>query len=93
MTREQQDRAFSERHDFALCATPDEIWPADGETEPPLDALLDDTIMRLLWRADRLEPAKARATVFGLQALVRRTNRARPDHGSAGARQRRSLAA
>ena len=32
-------------------------------------------MMALLWRADSLEPVKARATVMGLQALVKRTGR------------------
>jgi hypothetical protein len=36
-----------------------------------LDELLDDPMMRLLWRRDRLEPSLARAAVLALQALVR----------------------
>ena len=39
--------------------------------------------MRLLWRADGLEPARARATLLGLQDLVKRTSRARPEHAGA----------
>jgi hypothetical protein len=39
--------------------------------EPRLDDLLDGPMMRLLWRSDGLEPHTARATIRGLQALVR----------------------
>lgn len=40
--------------------------------EPGLDELLDDPIMALLWRGDRLDPGTARATVMGLRELLRR---------------------
>ena len=43
--------------------------------EPRLDDLLDDPIMALLWRSDRLEPAVARAEVEALRALVRARTR------------------
>jgi hypothetical protein len=39
--------------------------------EPRLEELLDDPIMALLWRRDRLDPAAARAAVLALRALVR----------------------
>lgn len=39
--------------------------------EPGLDELLQDPIMTLLWRRDRLDPEVARRQVWGLQALVR----------------------
>ncbi len=45
--------------------------------EPHLDELLDDPIMALLWRGDRLEPRSARATVLGLREVVSR-GRSRP---------------
>ncbi len=50
-------------------------WPRAGQREPGLDELLDDPIMALLWRGDRLEPRSARATVLGLREVLRRRNR------------------
>ncbi len=51
-------------------------WRAEGAgREPPLAELLDDPIMALLWRGDRLEPRSARATVLGLREVLRRRNR------------------
>ncbi|HEX6014278.1 MAG TPA: hypothetical protein VFY87_21285 [Geminicoccaceae bacterium] len=45
--------------------------------EPALDELLDDPIMALLWRGDRLDPARARAAVQALRVLVRHRERRR----------------
>jgi hypothetical protein len=45
-------------------------WRERTGGEPGLDELLDDPIMALLWRRDRLEPRAARATVLALRALV-----------------------
>lgn len=44
--------------------------------EPHLDELLDDPIMALLWRGDRLEPCSARVTVLGLREILRRRHAA-----------------
>ena len=49
----------------------DDGWRARTGGEPRLEELLDDPIMVLLWRRDRLEPVAARATVLMLRALVR----------------------
>ncbi|HEX6013703.1 MAG TPA: hypothetical protein VFY87_18270 [Geminicoccaceae bacterium] len=57
-------RAATERHR-------DGGWQSREKGEPRLDELLDDPMMKLLWRRDRLEPALARAAVRALQALVR----------------------
>jgi hypothetical protein len=46
-------------------------WEHREQGEPRLDELLDDPMMGLLWRRDRLEPSLARAAVRALQALVR----------------------
>jgi hypothetical protein len=40
--------------------------------EPGLDELLQDPIMTLLWRRDRLAPDRARTVLRDLQMLVRR---------------------
>lgn len=53
-------------------AKPVATWAAASGREPHLDELLDDPIMTLLWRGDRLEPRSARATVLGLREVVRR---------------------
>jgi hypothetical protein len=66
-------------------AAADGVWGHDACGEPPLSELLDDPIMALLWRADDLEPATARATVRALQAKVRKLRQAEPP---ARARQR-----
>jgi hypothetical protein len=50
-------------------------WESRETGEPRLDELLDDPMMRLLWRSDRLEPPRARAAVRALQALVRDEDR------------------
>jgi hypothetical protein len=44
-------------------------WIERGR-EPPLEELLDDPMMALLWRRDRLQPEAARAEVQALRALV-----------------------
>ena len=41
-------------------------WRPKAGREPPLAELLDDPIMALLWRADKLDPAVAQATVRAL---------------------------
>ena len=46
--------------------------------EPSLDEDLADPIMGLLWHADHLPPARVRAHIRTLQALVRRTSDAKP---------------
>lgn len=74
MTREEDDRVRGKRHTLTVCPTADDRWPSGRSGEPRLDELFDDTIMRLLWRADGLEPVKARATLLGPQDLVRRTS-------------------
>ena len=45
-------------------------WRTRTAGEPCLDELLDDPVMALLWRRDRIEPKAARATVLALRALV-----------------------
>lgn len=52
-------------------------WGRDGArgAEPRLEELLDDPIMALLWRGDRLEPGSARATVLALREVLRRRRR------------------
>jgi hypothetical protein len=56
-------RAATERHR-------DGGWQSREQGEPRLDELLDDPMMKLLWRRDRLEPPLARAAVRALQAMV-----------------------
>jgi hypothetical protein len=58
-----RERAATERHR-------DGGWKFRERGEPRLDELLDDPMMGLLWRRDRLEPSLARAAVRALQALV-----------------------
>lgn len=72
MACEQKDRATAGRYAVVLGTAPDERWLSEPGAEPSLDELLDDPIMGLLWRADRLEPVTARAAVIGLRAVVRR---------------------
>ena len=50
-------------------------WAERCHGEPALQELLDDPIMGLLWRRDRLEPRCARQRIGALGQLVRRTNR------------------
>jgi hypothetical protein len=56
-------RAATERHR-------DGGWESREQGEPRLEDLLDDPMMGLLWRSDRLEPPLARAAVRALQTLV-----------------------
>jgi len=49
----------------------DGAWGGQCRGEPELDEILDDPIMILLWRGDRLEPDHARATVMALRERVR----------------------
>ena len=49
----------------------DDSWCARKGGEPRLEELLDDPIMALLWRRDRLEPEAARAAVRALRTLIR----------------------
>ena len=94
MICEQDDRVRSERHTLSICQlAEDDLSGSVRTVEPALEELLEDPIMRLLWRADGLEPARARATLLGLQDLVKRTSRARAEHGATAPRRRRSLAA
>lgn len=72
MAREQDNRA-ADLHAVIVRPSPDTAW--ERGAEPTLDEVLDDPMMALLWRADSLEPVKARATVMSLQALVKRTGR------------------
>ena len=44
-------------------------WTEPGR-EPSLDELLDDPLMALLWRRDRLQPGLARARVMALRAVL-----------------------
>lgn len=92
MACEQNDRATAGRYAVVLGTAPDERWLSEPGAEPSLDELLDDPIMGLLWRADRLEPIAARAAMIGLRAIVRRANGQRFDRAATPER-RRSLAA
>ena len=96
MAREQDDRASAGRYALVVGPVPDHRWLSDVGGEPSLDELLDDPIMVLLWQADGLEPAAARAAVMGLQALVKRKNGRRLGNAtieSVDMQRRRSLAA
>ena len=53
-------------------------WRHEAGREPPLAELLDDPIVALLWRADRLDPAEMRAEVRALQLKLRQLRRAGP---------------
>ena len=92
MACEQNDRATAGRYAVVLGTAPDDRWLSEPGAEPSLDELLDDPIMGLLWRADRLEPIAARAAMIGLRAIVRRANGQRLDRPATPER-RRSLAA
>ena len=88
MTREQDNRA-ADLHAVIVRPGPDTAWLWERGAEPTLDEVLDDPMMALLWRADSLEPVKARATVMSLQALVKRTGRTCRGHvGSEAGKQR-----
>jgi hypothetical protein len=45
---------------LATAAAPEEGPYAEGGIEPPLDELLDDPVIHLMMRADRLEPEQVR---------------------------------
>ena len=53
-------------------------WRHEAGREPPLAELLDDPIMALLWRADRLDPAEVRAELCALRLSMRQLRRAGP---------------
>ena len=53
-------------------------WRHEAGREPPLAELLDDPIMALLWRADRLDPDGVRAEVRAWQLSMRQLRRAGP---------------
>lgn len=96
MSCKQDDLVPADRYTLVVSAGSERSWQPSVGAEPSLEELLDDTIMALLWRADGLEPATARATLIGLQALVKRARGRRLGHAaveSVDARRRRSLAA
>ncbi len=92
MACEQNDRASAGWYTVVPSSAPDDRWLSEPGAEPSLDDLLDDPIMTLLWRADRLEPIAARAAMIGLRAIVRHANGQRLDW-AATPKRRRSLAA
>ncbi len=56
---------------YAEPAAP-EPWEEDGEyaqggVEPPLDEVLDDPVVRLMMRADRLDPEEVRRAMISRQ--------------------------
>ena len=51
-------------------------WHPEAGREPPLAELLDDPIMALLWRADRLDPNGVRAELRALRLRLRQLSRA-----------------
>ena len=53
-------------------------WRHEAGWEPALAELLDDPIMALLWRADRLDPDGVRAEVRAWQLSMRQLRRAGP---------------
>jgi hypothetical protein len=95
MTNEQHERASAERHILLVEPMIDDHGLSENGGEPSLAELLDDPIMALLWRADGLEPRTARATVMGLQKLVKCTRDRRLGQivVECVAKRRRSLAA
>jgi hypothetical protein len=61
-------------HNEAVTASAGTILEAGNAKtlgEPPLQDLLDDPMMSLVWRRDGLEPQTARAMVQALQAMLR----------------------
>jgi hypothetical protein len=80
MARETREQlAFGQGRALGRHATGGDGWLVEAGGEPRLDELLDDPIMGLLWRGDRLEAGSARATVMALRELVR--SRPRSMHG------------
>jgi hypothetical protein len=53
-------------------------WRHEPGREPMLAELLDDPIMALLWRADRLDPEGVRAELRAWQLSLRQLRRAGP---------------
>ena len=51
-------------------------WHPKAGREPALAELLDDPIMALLWRADRLDPRGVRAELRALWLRLRQLSRA-----------------
>ena len=51
-------------------------WHPEAGREPALAELLDDPIMALLWRADRLDPNEVRAELRALRLKLRQLRRA-----------------
>jgi hypothetical protein len=70
MSRDQIDHRSGDYSTERLL-TSGNTWWARRSAEPRLDELLEDPIMALLWRSDRLEPEQARATLQALGALIR----------------------
>jgi hypothetical protein len=82
MDYHSQAAAAPARHQGTLqiaCRQPTQPWSGEagdaGPREPRLDELLDDPIMAMLWRGDRLDPRSARATVLALKEVLRRRHR------------------
>jgi hypothetical protein len=50
-------------------------WRSEPGREPPLAELLDDPIMALLWRSDRLDPNEVRAELRALRLSMRQLRR------------------
>jgi hypothetical protein len=57
----------SDRVATLVAAAPDEGPYAEGGIEPPLEELLDDPVMHLVMRADRLEPEQVRLLLISGQ--------------------------
>ena len=51
-------------------------WHPEAGREPALAELLNDPIMALLWRADRLDPRGVRAELRALRLSLRQLRRA-----------------
>ena len=51
-------------------------WRPEPGREPALAELLDDPIMALLWRADKLDPRGVRAELRALRLRLRQLSRA-----------------
>ena len=78
MARQQCDSASRPRSELGPTQPRRYAWPMIAGVEPSLEEILADPIMELLWRRDHLPPARARATIQTLQALLRRTSRTEP---------------
>jgi hypothetical protein len=71
MTHGDRSRASCASASASRTYAEDGAWGGQCRGEPELDEILDDPIMTLLWRGDRLEPDHARATVMALRERVR----------------------